>query len=184
MRALIDKWCKLEDLREAKARSRHDVKQAVVRGPGMVSLAGQKLYIDKAKVDVGDPASFKGLLRRHSCTEAGSRSSATMFVVDMEAIGQRIKWHCMAGLSCCDLSYVISNGERGLLTTYEDATRTRRHVWISDNFKAAHPELQAIIASLAARPDADWIIVGDKDKVNRSSDRSNNSIQINIKHCF
>ncbi len=157
MLTLIGQYMKLEDKRARDYRNKHMKKvRALLRPPGAPILGGKKIYVEK--VNVGTIGAWRCLLARARATQVHDRLVADIYVVaDPANPGQRVKWCTfLAGRSVCTLDYIQSAGERGTALTYQQAVNSRRHVWISQNFKNNHAELYAILVCMMKVPGSQW----------------------------
>ena len=86
------------------------------------------------------------------------RLAASVYVVaDVNNLGQRTAW-CLAvgGRVAITPEYLYTLGEAGPCLAFCPATHSKRRVWISPAFAAAHPTLTLIIRIKAMHPMTKW----------------------------
>jgi len=134
-------------------------------------LQSKKIYIDP-RVPL-PRAQLDGRLEELGASAEPSRERAEVFVVpDVTQPGQRVLWNAaLAGLLVVSLPYFIDG--QGPVLAYQCALRLRRTVWISEDFRTAHPSIIAIIVArlASASRGAQWTVAQDLQHFQRAVDR-------------
>lgn len=102
-------------------------------------------------------------LKKKRVATVADRIDAQAWVVDNPtAPGQRIEWlAAIRGGHVVSPEYVLSGA--GPFLTFKRATTTRRWVWVSSEFAAAHPILAAIVCGAVGTGISSWAKVLTRD---------------------
>jgi hypothetical protein len=159
MPALVNTMNLHEDkLIEQRERDRARRERLLTNRAPTVSFHGASVYIDPA-INNSDLATCVATNRMNVETQ---RMQATMFVVkDVAAPGQRTSLAAaLVGGRVAALQYMLSNGRSGASIKYRAATLTKRWVWVSPAFKAAHPALADQVQRAIDMPGSTWQVLG------------------------
>ena len=117
------------------------------RKPKSVNIDGEKICVAKDVKLPADVGPFNASLRFLKLHRVYNRLEASVFLVcNVNEPGQRIQWCAsLGGGVLCDLKYVMSKGHNGQTLGFKRATITKRTLWASPNFIAAHPEVHRIL---------------------------------------
>ena len=105
------------------------------------SFRGRQVYVDKSLVD----PDFRNLLASKRLLRSETKVGAELFIVPNPGrLGMRIRWAAVLGGAAIASPDVIKTG-RGPVVQYAPAVTTKRAVWVSSAFRAAHPAVFDII---------------------------------------
>lgn len=128
-----------------------------------MDLTDGKVFVSPGQ-DIGGETAFRQALVKLKMQRVYDRLDAKVFVVpDITQPGQRIHWIAMlSGGLVCNARYLVSRGHAGGSIAFKAAVRSKRNVWCSDAFVAAHGEIHRILTSCARSPVSRWRWLPDK----------------------
>lgn len=152
--------------RQAQKYARERANRAAENVRVPVDLTVGKVFVSPGH-DIGDPTAFRQALVKFKMQRVYDRLDAKVFVVpDVTQPGQRIHWIAMlSGGLVCTSRYLASGGHAGGSIAFKAAVRSKRSVWCSDAFVAAHGEIHRILTSCARSPISRWRWLPDKAAV-------------------
>jgi len=162
----------LERVKAHQYAAKHRRKHRALSAPERPNLCDRKLFVDP-RVRIPDTAAFEAAKRQLRVEQVFERSQGTLYIVpDVAHPGQRISWHCsLGGHPCCDITYFMSLGERGPAVVYRQATKIKKLIFCSDDFRRLHPEVYTCLTAEVAKPNSKWVWLPDKAAVLREADR-------------
>ncbi len=159
------------DSTDARSRAAYKRKQDRQRAmdaarPEVIAqfLAGKRLYIDSSSRATISNAVLDRRMATLGLQVVGNREDAECFlVVDVTKPGQRIAWNAaLVGGSLMSVPFFLTG--HGPVITFNMALRTRRKVWLSAGFHAAHPPLLGIVLRRVAGPGVRWALIPERDQ--------------------
>lgn len=132
--AELDKGLVQQAARKEKAAKRQHIKLL------LSDMPDKRVWLQNAPA-----AELRQAAVRHGFQVQTDRSHASVFVVeDASAPGERILWHAvLRGALLIDRNVLL--GKEGLILQHKPFVASKRKFWLSPEFKAAHPEVSAIV---------------------------------------
>ena len=138
------------------------------------TLRGTRVHLSINKPDI-PAASAK--LRRLGAFITGDRLQASAFVVeDLSKSNMRAQWMAALTGGCLVSKAFVLHGF-GPFIMYKTAVAYPRSLFITDAFKAAHPELSQILAAACRRPNAKWRVLASRELFLRQQQRNRSGPQ-------
>jgi hypothetical protein len=122
-------------------------------------LHGKRVHLSIER----DVPAVSAALQRRGATITGDRLQASAFIVDdLSANNMRARWMAALTGGCLVSKAFVLHGF-GPFIVYKTAVAYPRCLFMTDAFKAAHPELSQVVAVACRRPSAKWRVLASRD---------------------
>lgn len=152
---------KKQDAEHARRARRLEKKTLMAESVKWEELSGMKAYIQSMEPEILRAEARRSLLEK-GLIITENRLEAKMFVVvDVLEPGLRNKWSAvLAGALLVSVRRLLHGS--GPFIKYKPALRIPQEVWMSDNFRSAHPDIAALIQQASTSPGSRWsMVAGD-----------------------
>ena len=139
----------LQDENESKRQHERAKHHAIMDPlPPKIQSPGSEVWLEQASWSVH----LRGLQPQPALQHAN------LFVVtDAARAPECARWSCLLnGGSMVDICFLKTDGAKGVAFSFEAATHTRRHIFVSPEFRTAEPALANIVDSAIQKRGSKW----------------------------